>query len=151
MASQRSTNTMAEFLQKMLGDIAMAKTLPDADLQFLVTIETAILQKMRQPVDALQGQSGDIGEMHADQAQQLPSDPNAAMAGGMGMPPGGDPSGGAGGAGGAGGMPPGMSPGQTPMPGGVGVSGAGGGGGIPGVMSPGPTIPPDELRRMLQQ
>lgn len=55
MAS-RSTNTMAEFLQRMLGDLAEAKTLPDADLQFLIQIETTILQKLRAPIDALMGQ-----------------------------------------------------------------------------------------------
>lgn len=55
MAS-RSTNTMSEFLQRMLGDLAEAKTLPDADLQFLIQLETTILQKLRAPIDALMGQ-----------------------------------------------------------------------------------------------
>lgn len=130
MASQRSTNTMAEFLQRMLGDLAMAKTLPDADLQFLVGIETAILQKMREPVDALEGQSAAVPGMEQGQAEALPS--NMATMGGMGGAMGG-------------------IPGQTPMANGVGVSGAGGGSGVPGVMSAPPTIPPDELRRMLGQ
>lgn len=57
MAS-RSTNTMAEFLQRMLGDIAEAKILADADLQFLIGLETTILQKLREPVDAIMGMSG---------------------------------------------------------------------------------------------
>lgn len=73
MASQRSTNTMAEFLQRMLGDLAMAKTLPDADLQFLVGIETAILQKMREPVDALEGQTAAVPGMEQGQAEALPA------------------------------------------------------------------------------
>lgn len=60
MAS-RSTNTMAEFLQRMLGDLAEAKTLPDADLQFLIQMETTILQKLRAPIDALMGQTGGGG------------------------------------------------------------------------------------------
>lgn len=62
MAS-RSTNTMAEFLQRMLGDLAEAKTLPDADLQFLISLETTILQKLRAPIDAL------MGQMEGDQSQ----------------------------------------------------------------------------------
>lgn len=130
MASQRSTNTMSEFLQRILGDLAMAKTLPDADLQFLVGLETAILQKMREPVDALEGQSAAVGGMEQGQAEALPP-----------VPPGSDGMGGpmAGAGGGMG----------TPMPGGMGMSGAGGGPGLPGVMSAPQTIPPDELRRML--
>lgn len=134
MASQRSTNTMSEFLQRMLGDLAMAKTLPDADLQFLVGIETAILQKMREPVDALAGQSAAVPDMGAAQAESLPS----GMAGGMGLE-----------TMGAGGMGAGMGGGPTtPLPGSMGMSGSGGGG-VPGVMSAPQTIPPDELRRML--
>lgn len=56
MAGSRSTNTMAEFLQRMVGDIADAKVLPDADLEFLIQLETTILQKLRAPIDALMGQ-----------------------------------------------------------------------------------------------
>lgn len=69
MAS-RSTNTMAEFLQRMLGDISQAKTLPDADLEFLVSLETGILQKLRAPIDALQGQAQ--GQMGGGGPQQAP-------------------------------------------------------------------------------
>lgn len=58
----RSTNTMAEFLQKMLSDIATAKTLPDADLAFLLQLETAILQKLRSPIDAMMGQMSPNGQ-----------------------------------------------------------------------------------------
>lgn len=69
MAS-RSTNTMAEFLQRMLGDLAEAKTLPDADLNFLIQLETTILQKLRAPIDALMGgqnpMSGNAGMMSQD-------------------------------------------------------------------------------------
>lgn len=75
MASQRSTNTMAEFLQRMLGELAVAKTLPDADLQFLVGLETAILQKMREPVDALEGQAAAVPGMEQAQAEALPTQP----------------------------------------------------------------------------
>lgn len=54
----RSQNTMAESLQKMLGDVADMKVLPDADLQFLIELETVILQKLRAPIDDIMGQSG---------------------------------------------------------------------------------------------
>lgn len=52
----RSQNTMAESLQKMLGDVADMKVLPDADLQFLIELETVILQKLRAPIDQIMGQ-----------------------------------------------------------------------------------------------
>lgn len=68
MAS-RSTNTMPEALQKMLRDIADMKTLPDADNAFLVTIESMILERLRQPVEMLQ-QSGQLPP--SSQPPQLP-------------------------------------------------------------------------------
>lgn len=52
----RSQNTMAESLQKMLGDVADMKVLPDADLEFLIQLETVILQKLRAPIDEIMGQ-----------------------------------------------------------------------------------------------
>ena len=125
---------MEEFLRRILGDIAEAKTLPDADLEFLVGMETGILQKLRQPVDAMQGASAAVPGMETGQASALSgSDP---MAGAMGMGGMGDPMAGGG-----------MVPGQVPMGNGVGVSGTPGAG-VPGLASE-PTIPPDELRRML--
>lgn len=54
--AQRSENTMAESLQKMLGDVADMKVLPDADLEFLIHLETVILQKLRAPIDDIMGQ-----------------------------------------------------------------------------------------------
>lgn len=86
MPSSRSTNTMAEFLQRMLGDIAEAKTLPDADLGFLIQIETTILQKLRAPIDALMGQMQGAQEgdpMMGGQAG-LPAMPMIPPGGGMG-------------------------------------------------------------------
>ena len=59
----RSQNTMAESLQKMLGDVADMKVLPDADLQFLIELETVILQKLRAPIDDIMGQSGGQPQM----------------------------------------------------------------------------------------
>lgn len=96
MPSSRSTNTMAEFLQRMLGDIAEAKTLPDANLEFLIKLETDILQTLRAPIDALMGQMEGAG--------------GAAGAGAGGIP----------GMGGAGMPPVPMMPGGGPMPVGAG-------------------------------
>lgn len=49
---------MSEMLTNMLRDISVAKTLPDADLEFLVNLETNILMKLRQPLEAAAGQMG---------------------------------------------------------------------------------------------
>lgn len=67
----RTTNTMSEMLTNMLRDISVAKTLPDANLEFLISMETQILQFLRQPYDAAAGQLGDAA---------------------AGMPPGQDPN-----------------------------------------------------------
>jgi hypothetical protein len=131
----RSTNTQTEALQRMLGDISQVKTMPDADLQFLVGLETNILGKLREPFEAMQGQIGPT--------TGPPGAPGGAPVGPSlaGPPPG--PA--------AGGMPPGlMGPGgpgggAPPMP----VSMAPPGGGVPGVMSRPPLPNPDELARML--
>jgi hypothetical protein len=53
----RAQTTMAESLQKMLGDVADMKVLPDADLEFLIQLETVILQKLRAPIDDIMGQN----------------------------------------------------------------------------------------------
>lgn len=53
----RTTNTMAEVLTNMLRDLSVAKTLPDADLEFLVELETQILMKLRQPLEQAMNQS----------------------------------------------------------------------------------------------
>lgn len=52
----RSTNTMSEMLTDMLRNISVSKTLPDADLEFLVNLETVILTKLRAPLEAASGQ-----------------------------------------------------------------------------------------------
>lgn len=122
---------MSEFLQRMLGELAIAKTLPDADLQFLIGLETMILQKLREPVDAMAGQlsggqgggpvgpgGGPGGGAGADVGAAMPSSPMGAM---------------------------GMGPAQ-PMP-----APAAAGIGVPGVAQGPGQIPPDELRRMLGQ
>lgn len=116
----RGTNTMAEALQRMLGDISQMKTLPDGDLEYLANLETMVLKKLREPIDAVQAmglsQAGGGGQPGA-----MP--PGMGPGGGMQMPPAGPPMGGQG----AGGIPQGM----------------------PG-MQQGPAMPnPDELRRLL--
>jgi len=73
----RSQNTMAESLQKMLGDVADMKVLPDADLQFLIELETVILQKLRAPIDDIMGQASGQGGGQ----QQNPSMQQSPVAG----------------------------------------------------------------------
>ena len=121
----KSTNTQSEVLTSMLGDISTAKTLPDADLQFLVELETMILGKLREPLDQAAGQMG-------------PGGPSAA-GGPPAGPPAGPPPPGAG-------MPPMGGPMPPPPPGGPEFMGPGPGG-PPGLRSPGPS--PDELARLL--
>jgi hypothetical protein len=64
---------MREVLERFLGDIAQAKVLMDADLPFLLQLETMIVDKLRDPVRQLQEQG------------LIPRD-GAPMAGGGGMP-----------------------------------------------------------------
>lgn len=107
MASSRSVNTMQELLQKMMTDISIAKALPDADLEFLIGLETTILTKLREPVDAMAGQLGGGPEpMGPEMGGPIPAPPPGA-----GPPIGGPPIGPGG---------PGPVPGIAP------VAGAGG-------------------------
>ena len=120
----RSTNTMGEVLVDILRQLSVAKTLPDADLEFLVNVETAVIQKLRQPLDQAMG--------------QLPEgaiDPSSLT---------GPPEGG----GMAGGAPPGMEQMMAQAP----VMDAPvpppPGPGVPGLRAQ-PQIPPDELSRIM--
>jgi len=79
MATNRD-NTMIEALDKLLKDIAGMKTLADADMPFLISVENMILTRMKQPVSELAAQ----GVINAPPPQPPPS----PMGGGMGMPPG---------------------------------------------------------------
>lgn len=122
MASQRSTNTQQEALKGMLGQIADIKTFPDADIEWLLGLETQILTKLRAPVqDALQS----AGAL-SDVAGQMGQSPMGQMGGQMGGGPAPSPMAMAG------------APGAAPQ-------------GVPGLrQSPG--MPnPDELRRLLTQ
>lgn len=75
-----SYNTMAEWLGKINQDLASAAACPDADLEFLVGLQTQVLQKLRQPYD--QNPNG--------MPPQLP--PAGGMNMGPGMPGAGPPS-----------------------------------------------------------
>ena len=113
---------MAEVMQDMLRLVAEAKATPDADLQFLIDLETTVLQKLRAPVDAVAGQMVPAGN-----AGQFGPPPEGMMGGG--------PS--------AGPMPGGGMAGPGPMPGG----GMLGPGPEPaGPMGSVPTTKPDEIR-----
>lgn len=46
----RSTNTFAEALQRMLGDVAQMMTLQDADLDFVTELQGMVVSKLRAPV-----------------------------------------------------------------------------------------------------
>ena len=121
MANQPTT--MAEGLQKVLGDLSVCLVAPDADMQFIQAVQNLIVTRLKQGIG---GQPGGA-----------PGGPGGAPgAGGPGMP-GMPPQMGQGGPGGA---PGGMLPGAM----------GGGQGGVPGVRSM-PQLPPvDELRRLLQ-
>lgn len=95
MASSRSTNTMQEGLNGLLSSISEMKTMPDADLNFLIQLETTILQKIREPYDQMSGQMS----APTPGGQPMPPPPGA-MPGGMpgGGGPGGFPMGQGGGA-----------------------------------------------------
>lgn len=94
MAS-RSTNTMQEVLQRFLTDLAQAKTLMDADMPFILGIETQIVDYLRNPIKRLQsegvlpqggpGESGQIqGGFDPSQIQQqVPMQPGTAGGGGV--------------------------------------------------------------------
>lgn len=117
----RGMNTMAEGLASLMGDIAQMKAQPDADLQFLIELETMILRKLREPVDNMAGQM---------------AGPGAGPGPVPGMGPGSTPPGPD-----MGGMPMGPPPGPP----------RGEPGGSPRGMMMGPGAPnPDELRRLMQ-
>lgn len=75
-----SDNTFNEAMQKILSQLAIAGTLPDADIEFLAQIQAAITQKLRE------GANGAGAGQQA--AMQMGPD---AMGQPGGMPPGGMP------------------------------------------------------------
>jgi hypothetical protein len=81
----RTTNTMSEMLTNMLRDVSIAKTLPDADLEFLTNLEMTLLAKVREPTDQAAGQI----PMGPDQGGA--GAPPATVPGGAPLPPGAPP------------------------------------------------------------
>lgn len=119
---------MTEVLSSMMEEISQAKALPDADLEFLVELETFILNKIREPVDAT------MGGVNSGAAGLPPSAPGAPGAPGTPTPP--------------------VDPLQAILaaansPGAVPTSPAPPGGGARGMRSEPPAPNPDELRRMV--
>lgn len=126
MAS-RSTNTQAEALQNLIKEIAGIKLMPDADLPFLIDIETGILQYLHSklPGGTPSEQLGPAPSPEQQMGQMqtgVMGPPPDAMAGMMAGGP----------------APGGMAP--PPGPGG------------PAGIRMRPAAPnPDELRRMIQR
>lgn len=79
----RGTNTQTEVLQGILGEIAQAKLAPDADIEWLLGIETQILQKLREPIDQAMQNSG-LNGMPPPGQSAAPADPMAGMIPGAG-------------------------------------------------------------------
>lgn len=74
----RSTNTMQEWLLNQMKSIAEAKTLTDADLAWLVQLESMYLNKIKEPVQALVQQ----GQLPPD-AQAMGSPAGSLQSGGL--------------------------------------------------------------------
>lgn len=88
MASTRSTNTQSEALKGMLSQIAEVKTYPDADIEWLLGLETQILTKLRQPVQEALQSAGAMSDVAGQMAPSMdpsmggaPSPPPMPMAG----------------------------------------------------------------------
>lgn len=80
---ERGTNTQQEILTKMLGTIADLKLTADADLEWIVGLETMVLSKLREPLERANAMQ-----------QQMQSQPTGGSP--MSMPPGMPPMGGGG-------------------------------------------------------
>lgn len=120
----RGTNTMSEGLQKLMQEITGLKATPDADVAFLIGLETTILSKLR--------------EQFAGAAEQMPPPPGNAveMGAGAGMEMMGADM---------------MAQGAGMMPGaGGGVAAGLPGPGGPMPAPPGPRFSPDVMRRALR-
>lgn len=80
MPGTRQTNTFTEGLHSLLPAVSMLKTTPDADLNFIMELETMIVTKIREPQDQL-------AQLQAQQAGQGGMPPmDMQMAGPMGPP-----------------------------------------------------------------
>lgn len=125
MAGTRSTNTMAEGLPAIMSMIQELKLAPDADLPWLIGLETQIIQKVQSQYGA------------SDQAAQMGGPPGNAEQAPPGVSGGPMP------------MPTGVG-GGVPMP--SAATGGGpavGGRGVRAMPAPVPPVSPDEMRRLL--
>lgn len=82
----RSTNTVAEGVQRLLADIAQLKALPDADpesLTLCINLENQILAFIHKPIDQAQAQGafgpGTAGTMGTPSGQGSGGIPGVAM------------------------------------------------------------------------
>lgn len=96
-AGTRQANTMNEQLRNLLGQIADMKAAPDADIAYLTSLETQVLQYLRAPFEqqrmqaqlggpqaATTGQPGATPLQGSPSAQLLGLTPDAGPAGGGG-------------------------------------------------------------------
>jgi hypothetical protein len=82
-------NTMVEALQRIYKSITEAKLVQDADMPFLVQMETMLLDRIKQPVDQMQqqgmfGGAPAPGAMPPGMAPGMNPAPAAPSFGGMG-------------------------------------------------------------------
>lgn len=84
MTGTRQTNTFGEALQKELRNFADMKVMPDADLPFIIDIETKIIQKLRAPDD----QASASGQSNLPMGGPPPGMGGPGMGGPPGPPPG---------------------------------------------------------------
>lgn len=83
-AGTRQTNTMQEQLRKLLGSFADLKLSDDADFNYINKLETAVIAKLREPIDNAAQQGLTAVPPGISQGGGMP--PEMAMGGG-GMPP----------------------------------------------------------------
>ena len=93
MAGTRQNNTMQEGLMQLLSAISQLKAAPDADLQYLATVESQILDKLRAPMKAAAAKLAQAGGVVPPGAGGAPGGPGGAPGGPPGGAPGGPPGG----------------------------------------------------------
>lgn len=91
----RSTNTFIEALQQLHQDVAQAKMVADADMPFLIQVETMILNRMKQPIQSMQD-GGQLPQDGAPTAGGMPPGMNPGVPSGIGPGTGGPMAAGAG-------------------------------------------------------
>lgn len=94
--AEGSNETMAEGLKKIMSAIAQLMVLPDADVQYLMSLQGNITDYIRQSSAAMAGQQTGTGPASGIN-DVAPGGPVPPMGGGMPAPMGGPPGGGMGG------------------------------------------------------